>query len=140
MNVSDTTSEISVRPENTLFPIMLFEKSFVIGPELIRCRLLNDFYNVANSICRIVAQKNVNMVLICFHGYDFPAIVLSGIGNTSLYCLINIAGQQRFSILCHKNQMGFQEIFPSILSVITSSLHFVLSFSLSICYNYCSEF
>ena len=100
-------TQSTIIPKDFLLTILFGQEVWILLPKIICSLLLDELYNVANSVCRIVAYKKMYMVFIGFLSYNTVTFGVTDI----VYLLFNIVSNRTFkylfTILCHKDYMYF---------------------------------
>ena len=81
----DTTGKVSIGPEYPFLPIVFGQERPESLPKMM-CRFL--FYcldNVTDGICRVVSEKDMHVVFVCFHRHDFVVMSISDALNLLFY-------------------------------------------------------
>ena len=81
--------------------------------------LLDEFYNIANSVRSIVTYKKMYMVFVSFHSYNTIAFRITDIIYLLFYIVSNRTFEYLFAVLCNKDYMHFQIIFTSVMTIVS---------------------
>ena len=87
--------------------------------QIIRGLLFNLFYNVTNSVRRVVTDKKMYMVFISFHSDNFVSLGITNIVYILFYIVCDRAFEYLLAVLCDKNYKYLQAVLASVVAVVS---------------------
>jgi len=64
----------------------------------------------------------MDVILVCFHGYDIPIVLFCNVAAGSFNEIVNSVYQKDFTVFCDKDNMYFQAELAAIFTIV-SVLH-----------------